>query len=93
MKIEFNRYSSEAIDQIINSILIDDYNMVRDEVRRLKNVLKKQESDSALYKVYQEDLKFNKKVKKAYATILRYSLPYEEANDLLGVEKCKTDGQ
>jgi hypothetical protein len=92
MKIEFDRYSSEALDEIVNSILIEDWRNAKDEVKRLKKRLKNPLGGEYL-KTLETDLKFHKKVKKAYEAVLRYSLPYEQANELLGEEKCKTSGQ
>jgi rRNA-processing protein FCF1 len=93
MKIEFSRYSSDALDEILNALVIEDWQTVKDEVKRLKRRLKDENINVSYKKTLEEDLKFNKKVKKAYETILRYCLPYERAKELLGEEKCKENGQ
>lgn len=83
MKIEVDRYSSEALDQLFNAILIEDWKNVRDEYKRIKKRIKA-EQDENFGHVLIEDLKYNKKVKKAYETIIRYCLSHEESTQLLG---------
>lgn len=93
MKLEFDRYSSEALDQIFNAILVEDWRNVRDECKRLKKRIKDEKENPAWTHACEEDLVYNKKVRKAYETVIRYCLSYEQANELLGEEKCKVSGR
>lgn len=92
MKLEFDRYSSEALDEIFNAILIEDWRNVREECKRIKKRIKEETQSSEWRHACEEDLEHNKKIRKAYETIIRYCLSYEKANELLGEEKCKGSG-
>ena len=85
MKIEIDRYSAEALDEVFNAILVEDWNNVKDEYKNLKRKAKVEPLPPFL----QEDLVYTKKVKKAYETLIRYCLPYGRAKELLGEEKMK----
>jgi hypothetical protein len=90
MKIEIDRYSSDALDELFNAILIEDWRNVKDECKRLKSSLKKKiPEDHPYYNNVKEDLKNSKKTKKAYETIIRYCLSYDRATELLGEETVK----
>jgi hypothetical protein len=77
MKIEIDRYSQEAMDQIFVAILADDYKNVKQELNRLKN------SDLSL-KCNNEDIKYHKKLRKAYKTIMRYCMTAQQIEEILG---------
>lgn len=77
MKIEIDRYSQEAMDQIFVAILADDYKNVKQELNRLKN------SDLSL-NCNNEDLKYHKKLRKAYKTIMRYCMTAQQIEEILG---------
>ncbi len=77
MKIEIDRYSQEAMDQIFVAILADDYKNVKKELNRLKN------SDLSLSH-NAEDLKYYKKLKKSYKTIMGYCMTATQLEEILG---------
>ena len=68
MKIEI---SSEAVDTIFRSVLIEDYKMLKEDIKRLK-------AKKAELKEYQkQDLKANKRYKKAMKVLLEYYVGYD----------------
>lgn len=84
MKIEVDRYSVAAIDEIVNEVLIEDWKAAKEEIKRIKKVLKAEHITDSHKEVLLEDLKDHKKLRKAYEVILRYSLPHETAKLILG---------
>lgn len=87
MKLEFERYSPDAIDDIFNEILIEDWRNVRSECKRLKRQIKYIPENDEYRKILEEDLKVSKKTRKAYETIMRYCLSPERIDELLGEDK------
>ncbi len=77
MKIEIDRHSHEAMDEIFNAILVDDYKNVKQELNRLKN------TDLSL-NYNADDLKYYKKLRKAYKTIMRYCMTASQVEETLG---------
>jgi hypothetical protein len=63
MKVEL---SSDAVDSIFRSVLIQDYKGLKDDIRRLKD------KKPNLQAYQKEDLKANKKYKKAMEVMLEY---------------------
>lgn len=63
MKVEL---SSDAVDSIFRDVLIQDYKSLRDDIRRLKD------KKPNLQPYQKEDLKANKRYKKAMETMLEY---------------------
>ena len=80
MKIEIDRNSHVAMDEIFNAILLDDWRIVKEECKRTKERLKESQFKENL----KRDLKHDKKVKKAYETIIRYCFSASEAEEILG---------
>lgn len=74
MKIEID---SEAFDDIFKAILVDDWSNINKEIKRLKDI------DSP-YKHHVEDLKYQRKLKKAYERLIRYTHASYEAEEILG---------
>lgn len=62
MKVEL---SNDAVDQIFRSVLIQDYKMLKEDIRRLKEV-------DELKSYQKEDLKANKRYKKSMEVLLEY---------------------
>lgn len=77
MKIEID---TEFCDQLFKQILVEDWKLVKMELNRLKSI------ENPLSH-HLEDLKIQKKLKKAYETIIRYTHSYDEANEIVGVKK------
>lgn len=77
MKIEIDRHSHEAMDEIFTAILVDDYKNVKKELNRLKN------SDLSLSH-NADDLKYYKKLKKSYKTIMGYCMTATQLEEILG---------
>ena len=84
MKIEIDRYSAEALDELSNAILIEDWQNVKSECKRLKRQIRSYDPNDKYRKILKEDLKTSKKTRKAYETIMRYCLSPERISELLG---------
>jgi hypothetical protein len=67
MKVELN---NDAVDAIFQSILIEDYKMLKSDTKRLKESPK-------LEKYQHEDLKANKKYLKAMKCLMEYYIGIE----------------
>jgi len=79
MKIEIDH---EAFDGIFKAILVDDLRAIKEEIKRLKGI-------ETPYQHHKEDLKDQKKLKKAYERLIRYTHTAMEAEEILGKkEKC-----
>ena len=63
MKVEL---SNDAVDQIFRSVLVQDYKMLKEDIKRLK------EKKDNLANYQKEDLKANKRYKKAMEIMLEY---------------------
>lgn len=63
MKVEL---STEAVDSIFRSVMIQDYKMLKEDIKRLKD----KKPDLQAYQ--KEDLKANKRYKKAMEVLLEY---------------------
>lgn len=74
MKLEID---VNAFDDIFKAILIKDWENVKGECERLKSI----ESNFVGHK---DEIKYNKKLKKAYERIIRYVCSYMEAEEILG---------
>ena len=74
MKIEID---CEAFDDIFKAILIKDWENVKGECRRLK-------SKETKYICDEDELKYNKKLKKSYERIIRYVCSHQEAEEIIG---------
>ncbi len=83
MKIEIDRNSHVAMDEIFNAILVEDWRIIKEECKRQKQRIKN-DQPNAYTSVLKEDLKHDKKVRKAYETIIRYSFSESEAKEILG---------
>jgi len=81
MKIEID---IDAFDDIFKAIIIDDWTNAKSEVNRLKSIDNPQRH-------HKEDLKYYKKLKKAYERIIRYTHASMEAEEILG-KKEKHNG-
>lgn len=75
MKIDLNQ---EFCDQIFKQILVEDWETIKKEIKRLNKFENRIN--------HLEDIKYQKKIKKAYETIIRYTHSYDEANEIVGVE-------
>ena len=62
MKVEL---SNDAVDQIFRSVLIQDYKMLKEDIKRLKEV-------DELKPYQKDDLKANKRYKKSMEVLLEY---------------------
>lgn len=62
MKVEL---SNDAVDQIFRSVLIQDYKMLKEDIKRLKEV-------DELKSYQKDDLKANKRYKKSMEVLLEY---------------------
>jgi hypothetical protein len=74
MKLEIE---SDAFDDLFKAILIDDWKKVKGEGMRLR-------SSENLYPNQKDEIKYNKKLRKAYERIIRYVCTYYEAEEILG---------
>lgn len=74
MKLEID---SSAFDDIFKAILIEDWKTVKGEVNRLRSI-------ESPYSHHLDDIKYNKKLKKAYERIIRYVCSHGEAEEILG---------
>ena len=63
MKVEL---SSDAVDSIFRSVMIQDYKSLKDDIKRLKD------KKPNLQEYQKEDLKANKRYKKAMEVLLEY---------------------
>lgn len=68
MKVEL---SSDAVDNIFRSILIQDYKSLKEDIKRLKD----KKPDLQAYQ--KEDLKANKRYKKAMEVLLEYYVGFD----------------
>lgn len=66
MKVEL---SNDAVDEIFRSILIQDYEALKSDIRRLESI-------DELAKYQKEDLKNNKKYVKAMKKLMSYYIGY-----------------
>ena len=73
MKIEI---SDETVDSLFRDILIKDYGYMIEDIKRL-------ESRESLPTHLKEDLENNKMFVEAFETLLKYYLPFTEANTLI----------
>lgn len=74
MKVEL---SSDAVDSIFRSVMIQDYKGLKEDIRRLKN------QKPNLKEYQKEDLKANKRYKKAMEVLLEYyvGMDWKEATE------------
>jgi len=70
----------ETLDNIFKQTLIKDLQTVKEEIKRLKDI-----QPPASHHI--EDLKYQKKLKKAYKCLIRYTHSYDEAQEILGKGK------
>lgn len=63
MKVEL---SNDAVDNIFRSVMIQDYKMLKEDIKRLKD------QKPNLKEYQKEDLKANKRYKKAMEVLLEY---------------------
>lgn len=79
MKIEID---ITAFDEIFKAIIVEDWQNTKKECDRLKAIENK-------FTHHKEDLKYQKKLKKAYERIIKYAFTAMEAEEILGKkEKC-----
>lgn len=84
MDIKIDRYSVAAIDEIVTEVLIEDWRVSKKEVKRIKETLKDECITENRKGILKADLKDHKKLRKAYEVILRYYLPHDKVNLILG---------
>jgi stress response protein YsnF len=74
MKIEL---SNDAVDNIFRSVMIQDYKMLKEDIKRLKD------QKPNLKEYQKEDLKANKRYKKAMEVLLEYyvGMDWKEATE------------
>jgi hypothetical protein len=63
MKVEL---SNDAVDQIFRSVLVQDYKMLKEDIKRLK------ENKDNLAPYQKEDLRANRRYKKSMEVLLEY---------------------
>lgn len=81
MKIEIE---TDAFDDIFKAILIDDWKKVKEEGKRLN-------SSEITFSTHEDEIKYNKKLRKAYERIIRYVCTYYEAEEILGKKEKPVD--
>ena len=73
----------EALDDLYRKMIVEDWRLVKQEIKSLKKY-------ENLPPHRQEDLKYSKKLKKAYERIIRYHYTRDEALEIIGKpEKVK----
>lgn len=83
MKIEIDRNSHVAMDEIFNAILVEDWKSVKLECKRMKNRLEN-DQPNPYTETLKRDLKHEKKIRKAYETLIRYCFNASEAEEIIG---------
>jgi bacterioferritin (cytochrome b1) len=64
----------ETTDSIVQDVLKEDYRMVRQNIRNIKNLMKSDKVKSYVV----ADLKYDKKLLKALARVLAYHMVHED---------------
>ena len=70
----------DKFDEIYNSMLVEDWARVNESIKEI-------ESKEVIRLCELEDLLYYKKVKDAYAVVIRYCHPLDDADEILGVEE------
>jgi len=70
----------ETLDRVFRQNLVEDLKRVQQDIDRLK-------VKETLPLHLEEDLRYNKKIKKAYELLIRYNFSYDEAVEILGKKK------
>jgi len=70
----------DKFDEIYNSMLVEDWARVNESIKEI-------ESKEVIRLCELEDLLYYKKVKDAYAVVIRYCHPADDADEILGVEE------
>ena len=70
----------ETLDRVFRQTLVEDLKRIQDEIDRLK-------SRETLPSHLEQDLRYNKKMKKACELLIRYNFSYEEVVEILGKKK------